>query len=191
MRAAQEQMWASGGSAVDRQLQELVKKAADQSGGSVATDPDFKVPRYLNRVDTHVMPGSYYEEYSDDDVRAGALFDLAAAIYHQGRNGGGLNDVRGHTIAAHIFERFPDVAPRNILEMGCTVGHSSVALASYFPEAEYTAIDIGAPILRYARARAASLGQNIAFVQANAEETGFASESLRHCLFRSYAPRNE
>ena len=107
MRAAQEQMWASGGSAVDRQLNELKEKATDQSGGSVATDANFEVPRYLNRIDTHVMPGSYYEECGDGDVRAGALFDLAAAVYHQGRNGGGLNDVRGHTLAAHIFRTVP------------------------------------------------------------------------------------
>ncbi|MBK6597300.1 MAG: hypothetical protein IPG25_04980 [Proteobacteria bacterium] len=60
MRAAQELMWQAAGDCVDRQLPELetVAKAAPNVG-SVRTNPDFEVPRYLAASDTHMMPGSY------------------------------------------------------------------------------------------------------------------------------------
>jgi ubiquinone/menaquinone biosynthesis C-methylase UbiE len=95
-----------------------------------------------------------------------------------GRNGGLLNDGRGHSVVAHLYEFFPDLRPRRILELGCGVGNTSVAVAGYFPEAEFFACDVGASLLRYAHARAEHLGTPIHFVQANAEATGLPSESF-------------
>ncbi|MFK7958299.1 MAG: class I SAM-dependent methyltransferase [Lysobacterales bacterium] len=179
MRAAQELMWDSVGDCVDRQYQSLEDKASSIANAPpVASEPSFQVPRYLTAVDTHLMPGSYYAQRSDIDVRQGAVFDLAAAIYHRGRNGKGLNDVRGHTVVSHLWERFPTLQPASILEMGCTVGHSAVAVASYFPEAQMHGVDVGLPVLRYARARAASLGVDIHLAQQNAEQLNYPDASF-------------
>src|SRR3546814_4852852 len=65
-----------------------------------------------------------------------------------GRNGGLMNDRRGHTAAAHLFHRFPDFAPKRLLELGCGIGASLVPLAGYFPGAEAHGIDVGAAQLR-------------------------------------------
>jgi ubiquinone/menaquinone biosynthesis C-methylase UbiE len=177
--AAQEQMWRTVGDCVDRQLGELERAARDSQGtGSVRADPALQVPRYLSAVDIHRMPGGYHADRGGEDLRQGAVFDKAASIYHMGRNGGELNDVRGHTVAQHCFDRFPDLRPQRILDLGCTVGHSTVAISSYFPEAEMHGVDVGAALLRYARARAAALGRPIHFSQQNAERTDFADESF-------------
>lgn len=179
MRAAQSLMWDSVGRCVDRQYPELEARARGITGDvPVPHRDDFEVPRYITAVDTHLMPGSYHTQRSDRDLRQGAVFDLAAAIYHRGRNGQGLNDVRGHTLVAHLFVRFPELEPRRILELGCTVGHSTVAVARYFPDAEIHAVDVGLPVLRYGQARARSLGVNVHFAQENAEELSYPDASF-------------
>lgn len=172
LRSAQEQMWEVAGTVADTHRAATTDTVKQHAGNRVETDPDFDLPRYLGALDTHCMPGSYARSDGDDDVRQGVVFDLAASIYHMGRNGGALNDLRGHTIVQHLYERFPDADITRIVEMGCTVGHSTVAIASYFPAADYVAVDVGSGILRYAAARAASLGAKVRFVQANAEATG-------------------
>lgn len=178
-RAAQQLMWRSVGDCVDRQYNDLQARSEEIDGCvPVVSEPGFEVPRYLSAVDTHLMPGSYYTQRNDDDIRQGAVVDLAAAIYHGGRNGQGLNDVRGHTVVSHLMERFADVEPQKILELGCTVGHSAVAVAKYFPTAEMHGIDVGLPVLRYARARAASLGVNVHFAQQNAEQLSYPDASF-------------
>ena len=171
--AAQEEMWRSVGSCVDRQLGELDARAKSIDGGSVRTDPNFVPPRYLSKVDIHLMPGGYAADRGGDDVRQGAVFDKAAALYHMGRNGGELNDVRGHTIVQHLYERYGQLAPKRILDIGCTVGHSTTAIASYFPDAEVHGIDVGGALLRYARARSSVLDQKVHYSQQNGETTDF------------------
>jgi len=168
MRSAQELMWQAAGKCVDRQQDELnaIAEAA----------PAFIVPRYLAAADTHMMPGSYYYDPAEGGVRQGALFDKAASLYSQGRQGGQSNDMRGLTIVAHVYERFGDLAPDRILEMGCAVGNSLVAVARAFPPAEVHGIDVGASLLRYAHARAAHLGVPLHFRQADAEQTGYPDE---------------
>jgi ubiquinone/menaquinone biosynthesis C-methylase UbiE len=174
MRSAQELMWQAAGDCVDRQ-RGLLDKAATAAAtlGSLTTDPDFVVPRYLAATDTHMMPGSYYTDPAGASVRQGAVYDKAASLYSLGRQGGQMNDMRGHTVAAHVYERFPELTPARILEMGCTIGNSLVAVANAFPQAEVHGIDVGAGLLRYAHARAASLGAALHFKQASAEDCGY------------------
>jgi ubiquinone/menaquinone biosynthesis C-methylase UbiE len=174
MRSAQELMWQAAGDCIDRQraaLDELARSAP--AVGSVTTDPDFVVPRYLAATDTHMMPGSYHVDPPEGGVRQGAVFDKAASLYSLGRQGGQMNDMRGQTVVAHVFERFPDFTPQRILEMGCTIGNSLVAVAKAWPQAEVHGIDVGASLLRYAHARAARLGVPLHFKQASAEDTGY------------------
>ena len=67
--AAQEEMWRSVGTCVDRQLPELESRAQATSGGSVRTDESFVPPRYLSKVDIHLMPGGYAADRGGEDVR--------------------------------------------------------------------------------------------------------------------------
>lgn len=179
-RSSQELMWQTAGDCVDRQHDELLELAsqAPKAGGSVRVDPNFEVPRYLAASDTHMMPGSYYGGEAENDLRQGAVFDKGASLYALGRQGGVMSEMRGHTVIAHLFERFGDLEPKRILEMGCTVGNSLVGVARYFPEAEVHGIDVGAGLLRYAHARAEYLGVPIHFSQQSAEQTDFEGGSF-------------
>jgi len=176
---AQDMMWDAVGTCVDRQIDSLMDKAEiEDPKGSVRTNSEFEVPRYIDAQDIHRMPGNYHGTYGERDVRQGALFDRGAVVYQMGRNGGYMNDIRGHTIVSHCFARWPDGEPTRILDMGCSVGHSTLAIASYFPEAETHAIDVGAGMMRYAHARAERLGIPVHFSQQNAESTDFEDESF-------------
>jgi ubiquinone/menaquinone biosynthesis C-methylase UbiE len=178
-RTSQEMMWDAVGSSIDRQLEALTQKAdISEPIGSVTLDPDFEPPRYIAALDVHMMPGGYAHDRGEGDIRQGAMIDRGGAVYMLGRNGGLMNDIRGHTTVQHLFEVYPDLAPRRILDLGCAIGASTVAVASYFPEAEVYGVDVGAAMLRYAHARAEHLGQRVHYVQANAERTDFPDESF-------------
>ena len=70
-----------------------------------------------------------------------------------------------------FLEQNPPEPKTRILEIGATVGHSSLPIAQAFPESEMIAVDLGGPVCRYGQARAISLGvDNIRFVQADGED---------------------
>jgi ubiquinone/menaquinone biosynthesis C-methylase UbiE len=121
--------------------------------------------------DIHLMPGG--NGHDDGSILQGAVMDRGGAVYMLGRNGGMLNDLRGQTAIAHLLTIAPDVAPARILDMGCGIGTSTVPAAKAFPEAEVHGIDVGASMLRYAHARAESLGARVHFSQQSAEKTNF------------------
>ena len=177
MRTAQELMWESVGDTVDRQLDQLIRKArgGKKPLGSLRLDADLEIPRYISQVDIHCMPGGYNTEVAPDDVRAGAIYDRGAFLYHLGQRG---MDDNGRLLVAFILGEHSGLAPKRILDMGCTVGHATTALCDFFPDAETHAIDFGAPLLRYAHARAEAMGRAIHFTQANAEETGFEDDTF-------------
>jgi len=176
-RVSQEMLWDAIGTSVDRQLDDLdTTAAAVEPKGTLTLDPDFAAPRYLDALDIHMMPGGYARD--DGGLRQGAVMDRGGAVYMLGRNGGSMNDARGHTVFQHLFDRYPDFEPKRILELGCGVGSSLVPAAEYFPDAEIYGVDVGASMLRYAHARAEALGAGIHFAQQNAEKTTFEDESF-------------
>ena len=174
-RNSQEMMWKSTQMPVERQLDELVNtaKQSERKLGSLTLDADMPIPRYHTLVDIHCMPGGYHTDFTDDDVANGAVYDRAVYIYAMGRMGPFNSDI-GDTTIAYVKQHYPDLKPRRILDMGCTVGHSTLPYCDAWPEAEVYGIDVGAPVLRYAHARAESLGKKVHFSQQNAEKTNFS-----------------
>ncbi len=178
-RAAQESMWDAIRTSITRQSKELNDRADIKNPkGSLRVDTDFEPPAYLKAGDTHMMPGGYTANLDDGNALQGALMDRGGAVYMLGRAGGLMNDGRGQTAMAHVLERFPELAPKRILDMGCGIGASALPAAQCFPEAEVHAIDVGASVLRYAHARAEHLGYGVHFSQQSAEHTDFADESF-------------
>ncbi len=173
-RCSQEMMWHSVQIPVERQLPELIERARPGSKalGTLTLDPTLKIPAYHTAVDIHCMPGGYHSDLCSDDIAAGAVYDRAVYIYAMGRMGP-LNDDIGASTAKWLKEHHPEFQPKRILDMGCSVGHSTLAWAEYYPDAEIYALDVGAPILRYAHARAETLGVKVHFSQQNAEKTNF------------------
>lgn len=191
-RGSQEMLWNSVQVSIERQLPDLVAAAqaaaespAGQQLGSLTLDPSVATPGYVSAVDIHLMPGGYYTEVCPDDVAAGALYDRGVYVYANGRMGP-RNADPGDTAAAFFRQRFPDLAPRRVLDLGCTVGNSTLAWVDAFPDAEVHGIDTCAPVLRYAHARAESLGQRVHYAQQNAERTNFPDghfDVVMSCLF--------
>src|SRR3546814_11717922 len=72
--------------------------------------------------------------------------------------------------------------------MGCAAGGASTVYPAHFPNAEVHAVDLGASMLRYAHARAESIGVPVHFHQRDARRAGFADGSfdliLGHNLFQ-------
>jgi len=174
LRSSQEMMWSSCQIPVARQLKKLIA-ASKQDGaklGSLKLNPDLEIPKYHSAVDIHCQPGAYHTEVCEDDVAAGAIYDSAVYVYAMGRMGPFNNDM-GASQCEYIKAEYPDLQPKRILDLGCAVGHSTLPYVDAFPDAEIYAIDVAAPMLRYAHTRAESLGKKVHFSQQNAEKLDF------------------
>ena len=179
LRTSQEMMWDSVATSVERQLPALIERAKrnGKTSGSLTLNPSMPIPAYHTAVDIHCQPGAYHTETTTDDVAAGAIYDRAVHVYAMGRLGP-MNDDLGASLAAYVKHQYPNFQPHRILDMGCSVGHSTIPYVDTYPEAEVYAIEIGAPMLRYAHARAEVLGKPVHFSQQNAEHTNFADGSF-------------
>jgi SAM-dependent methyltransferase len=164
---------------VERQLPELIDRARALTGadGAAALDPTLPLPDYTAAVDIHVMPGGYHTDLGADDVFAGALYDRGVYLFAFGGLGP-LNDELGVATAEAVRRQFPGFKPARILDLGCGPGLSTLPLADVYPEAEVEGIDLGAPMVRYAAARARALGKSIRFSQQDATRTRFPDASF-------------
>ena len=189
-RASQQMMWdsvidtleRSQGNSAGEIARLLVERPA---GGSLELNPQLPLPDYITLADIHLMPGGYHSQQTPDDTSQGGLYDRGLYLYIGG-NCGPENDGLAQMLLALVQRQFPDIAPRRILDMGCTIGNCTLPWKRAFPDAEVIGIDVAAPVLRYGHARAEALGVPVSFVQANAEDTGFAADSfdlIISCLF--------
>lgn len=171
-RLTMEQRQQAGRWTVIRQREALNEKARELTEGDehLSLDPSLKIPRYVSAIDHHCMPGSYTREYMPGDVTNGANYDHAGFVTTSGLLGT-WSDGGGRAVANWVKANLPDFKPKRILELGGTVGHSTLPIAKAYPDAEVTVVDLGAPVLRYGLARAKSQGvENVRWVQASAED---------------------
>lgn len=180
LRAQQDYYVNETASICDAQSQELAQRAARlgaQAQGTLTLDPAVAIPAYQSAVDIHCVPGSYFLERFDGDVWPGARSDLGSVAFAMG-NHGALNDDKGLVGAAFLKERFADLDPKRILDMGCTIGMSTLPYCDAFPHAQVHGIDVSAPCLRYGHARAQALAKRVHFRQADAQHTPFEPGSF-------------
>ncbi|MFK7888307.1 MAG: class I SAM-dependent methyltransferase, partial [Gammaproteobacteria bacterium] len=123
------------------------------------------------------MPGGYCGPSDAGQLHAGALYDRGVYLYAMGFMGP-QNDDMGRSVCNYIKRKYPDFAPKRILDMGCTVGHSTLPYAELFPDAEVHAIDVSGACVNYAHYRAEGLGRPVHFKQMNAEATTYEDESF-------------
>ncbi len=174
-RNLQEANWYNQGRVAERQIDRLEAAAKEKSKeplGSLTLDPDFDMPKYIDAVDIHCMPGGYQTSLSDQDVYAGALYDRGAYYYTKGMVGR-YGQGGGSAIVMAVKELFPDLKPKRILDVGCAIGWSTAPLLEAYPDAEVYGIDVGAAILRYGHARAEALGHKIHFLQMSGDDIKF------------------
>ncbi|MEH2162035.1 MAG: class I SAM-dependent methyltransferase [Nostoc sp.] len=193
-RINQEILWDAVNTTVERQLPELIERAKDRGGelGTLTLDPNCQIPNHQKAVDIHCMPGGYHSEFTADDLAAGATYDRGVYVYGLGWLGPLNNDMGLSIVQNYLLPEYPDFRPRKILDMGCSIGNSTLPYVDAYPDAEIHAIDIGAPMLRYAHARAEALGKRVHFSQQNAEHTNFPDESfdlvVSHILLHEIPP---
>jgi ubiquinone/menaquinone biosynthesis C-methylase UbiE len=173
-RVSQELLWDTVLDSVERELPRLMEQVAQPGArvGSLSLDAGVQPPRYVAGVDIHCMPGGYCADAGPTDVTAGALYDRGVYLYALGMMGPRNDDI-GATAAKFVREQYPHFKPRRILDLGCTVGHSTLPFVDAFPAAEVHAIDVGPALLRYAHLRAESLGKKVHFAQMDASATRF------------------
>ena len=180
LRTTQEMLYDTVGPSIERQHDALMAKArrfSGKAGGTVRSDPGLTIPKYHAAVDIHTKPGGYHNEFGEDDIFAGAEYDRTVNVYLMGMLGPN-NDEIARSLIRWINREHPDFEPRAILDMGCTVGHSTLAYCDAWPAAEIHAVDVGGPCVRYAHARAEGMGKRAHFSQQNAEHTDFADGSF-------------
>lgn len=179
----------AGRSLVLRQVNDINARAAalNTDDPDLQLDDAVKIPPYVAAVDIHCMPGCYYTEIGEGDVSVGANYDCGLFVTTGGMLGR-YSDGGGQALAKWLEAQVEQgYKPKRILDIGSTVGHNIVPVAQAFPDAEIVAVDVAAPVLRYAHARAKSMGvNNITFKQANAEALDFDDGSfdlIITCMF--------
>ena len=180
-RMTMEQRQQAGRWVAVRQAEQLASKvdAVIAKDPGFTADPSVRIPRYVSAVDHHCMPGSYHTELFPSDVSAAANYD-SGIFATTGGMLGRYSDGGGQAVLQWVRRNLPGFKPKRILDIGATLGHSVLPIAAAYPDAEVIAIDVSVPVLRYALARARSLGvDNVRFVQADgADLKTFADESF-------------
>ena len=161
MRSMQEQMWHGCAAAYEPLrdwLADWMDEAVGRGPGSLTLDPLLAMPGYYTGNEFHIQPGSYF----GDDC-AGPVYHYGTKVFYLGMN----DDDQFNGALAHAFEA-PERPVQRVLDLGCSIGQSATALARRFADAQIDAIDLSAPLLRYAHARAVDLGAAVHFRQADA-----------------------
>lgn len=167
-RASQELMWAVIYESLEprrTELTEELNRSTENALGSVELNPALESPKYYTSVEFHLQPRSYH----GDDL-AGIVYNIGVPIYVMRRNGSDSGQ-SGRALASVI----PPGRYEKILDMGCGIGQKTIPIADAFPGAEMHAIDLGAPMIKYAHKRAERMGRRIHFSQQNVERTNFAA----------------
>lgn len=180
---AQEMVWESVRDEVERLLPDMISTAeqAMESGsnvGSLHLDPSLDMPDYVDSLDVHLMPGCWQEEHANNDVAQGAIYAHGGPVFR-----GSLIKLNQRSgVAASVSQwlsfKYPDFKPEKILETGCTIGNNLFPYADIYPDAELYGVDVAAPCLRYAHARAVARNINAHFYQENAEHLSFEDNTF-------------
>ena len=175
--SAQEMTWWSVQPQVERTLPRLIdtarRTARTRGAGSLRLNPSLPIPRDVSNMDIHLMPGCFHSEYEPDDVAVAAVYWHGTQVFSAGlkmrHNGGGV----ARSIAEWLRVTRPDFAPRRILDIGCSAGNQLTPYLEVFPKAEGYGVDVAAPLLRFAHARARNLGYEIHYSQQDARQLDF------------------
>jgi SAM-dependent methyltransferase len=165
-RTQQEMKWHKIGQSYGAQREALLAELErfDAMGpGRLELDPQFVVPPYAN-VHFHLQPGGYHK-----DALGGFHYHYGTKVFFRGEN-----DRDGlHAKLIGVVPPPPDGRVKRILDMACSVGQSSTAFKSRFPDAEVWGVDHSAGMLRVAHRRAVMHSVDVNFRQALVEKTGF------------------
>jgi SAM-dependent methyltransferase len=167
-RTLQEAFWGGLTSSLNKRRSELLAALdeADRLGpGTVEYDPDWQknAPAYASR-EIHIQPGGYALE-----PLAGVFYDYGIKVFM----GGAADFDRLHKGIAMAPVPPADGQVNRVLDLGVSMGATTIALKQRFPRAEVWGIDISAPMVRYAHLRAVQANAEIHLRQMAAEQLEF------------------
>lgn len=143
----------------------VLSDAESNTPGTVDYDGEFEYPEYFDQVEFHIKPGSYHGE-----SLAGLKYHYTTKMFMMG-----FND--HDEVHEGLVQQVPipeDGRVDRVLDIACSIGQSSTALKDRFETAEVHAIDIAAPMLRYAHWRAMKMGRTVHFSQQLAEKLEYS-----------------
>jgi len=181
-RSAQDMLWSAAGRSVRRELPRL-QQAAQRlgnrpAGGSLDMPNDFAPPDDAFAAHIHGQPGGLLYVDKDAAFYSGAIYEAGGRVFASSYSRA-ADDTAVGPVAKRIAERYPDFAPRKVLDMGCSAGSSTMGLAASFAGIEALhGIDYGPGLVRYAHLRAEASGVKAHFHQMDAGALRFEDESF-------------
>ncbi len=153
---------------VESELEDELKRLT--SGPStLQTDDDFSAPDYWQGVEFHRTVGGW-----DGHPNMGYIH---GEIIHR--------KIVDKSFPGGIFKQRKAVAELasqdhydKILDMGCSSGHFTMALAETYPQAHITGVDLSFRMLEHSQRIANHYGYSWSLFQRAAEETGFADNEF-------------
>lgn len=181
-RSAQEMLWVSVGEPIYRdraRIEDETRKVLGSAErlGSLTLDRAYAPSPEVADVDIHLQPGGYAMDLGENDALAGALYEVGGNVFSFGQ-GIGRGDSKAGVVIRLLGTEFGGLVPGKLLDIGCSAGAASAAYAAQWPDCEVHAVDIGAGMLRYAHARAESLGVAVHFHQMDASALAFDEASF-------------
>ncbi len=164
------------------QLDRILKEASLKHSERLLIDPDFKIPDYVLQVDTH--------QHKD-----GLWSDACDAFAYETSTKGFTFSLFDSQLPLKVYtDRALALVPnaQHILDLGCTIGGSTRALARAFKSAKVTGIDVCQPPLKLAHLRSLEENISVYWRQSSAEVLIDANESIdlvaSHWLYHEMPP---
>jgi SAM-dependent methyltransferase len=152
-----------------REEMEPVLKKFDEGASTLEANPEAKAPYYWEGVDFHRTAGGWDEHDYQGFIHA----DIVHSRLVNKNFPGGIFKQR-----KMISELPPKDHYDRILDMGCSTGHFTRALAETYPDAEIHGVDLSLKTLQQARRLANSNDWAWHLYQRPAEATGFDDDSF-------------
>lgn len=146
-----------------------VLDATTNGTASLELDPQLSLPAYWDGVHFHRTSGGWDGHEHMGYVHGEIIHKQMVARFFPG----GIFAQR-----QKIAEMAPRDSYKRILDMGCSSGHFTTALARTYPDAQITGVDLSARMLEHAHRTANDNGWGWKLYQRAAEKTGFDDKSF-------------
>jgi SAM-dependent methyltransferase len=170
------QMMIERAEAIGVPWRENVQQLSDRNWSEDFTqiqNPDLKYPDYYT-TSFHAYPEGNLSWKAAWEVESAARSVHAKIWPEVGVNGDTMLRQSYH----QVLQQHLTITPDTILDLGCGVGMSSIALQEVYPQAEITGIDLSPYFLSVAQYRAKQQQHSIKWIHAAGESTGLAAQSF-------------